>query len=107
VSWLLRLRIRLMPRRNTLYPRPIAPELIEAGDTIECEFPETAGVTVIKRGIVAYVQAHAGQRHILTQEGTVLSVWQPGKNNRVKYTLINRAEFGTPMLDMFVESGRL
>lgn len=96
-----------MVRRNSLYPRRIAPENINAADVIEVEYPETGGVTVIKRGTVAYVQAHAGQRHILTQEGTVIAVWAPGVNTKAKFTILGRIGEPSPMLDMLIESGRL
>lgn len=96
-----------MARRNSLVPRTIAPELIISGDTIEVEYPEDGGVTVVKRGIVAYVQPHAGMRHLLTQEGSVLAVWSPGKRDRVKYTLIDRMPVIGSMLEMFEEQGRL
>ena len=96
-----------MARRNSLIPRPIQPELIMSGDTIEVEYPEDGGITIVKRGVVAYVQPHAGNRHILTQEGSTLAVWSPGKRDGLSFTLLDRIPNITPMLDFFEETGRL
>jgi len=94
-------------RRNSLIPRPIKPELIVVGDEISVQYPEDGGVTVTKRGVVDNVEAHAGMRYILTAQGGVLAVWQPGKPDKLTFTLEKRATIIEPMLDMFTELGRL
>jgi len=94
-------------RRNRQVAQDIKPELITEGDIIEVQFPDDGGITTIKRGVVAYIQAHAGMRHFLTQQGSVIARYAPGQPTRDKYTLIARIAPEQPMLDMFVDMGRL
>lgn len=99
-----------MARRNSLYPRPIEPELIESGDTIEVEYREIDGIISTKRGTVAYIAPHGHARHFVTQYGATIaqySVARKSDNFGKKFILIDRAPIATPMLDMFTESGRL
>lgn len=99
-----------MPRRNSLYPRPIAPELIQAGDVIEVEYKEVDGIVSIKRGTVAYIAPHGNMRHLVTQFGATLAqyaVGRPSDNWGKSFTILDRAPMPTPMLDMFTESGRI
>ena len=96
--------------RNRQVATPIVPELIESGDIIEVQFPDDGGITTIKRGVVAYIQAHAGQRHFLTQQGSVIARYTPGSphlHRGMKFTLIARMPETHPMLDMFEQAGRL
>jgi len=97
----------LMTRNRQVVPRPILPELIESGDIIEVQYPDADGITTIKRGVVAYVQAHAGMRHFLTQQGAVIARYAPGMRSLEKFTLIARIAKEQPMLDMFTETGIL
>lgn len=83
------------------------PELIDVGDIIEVQFPDDGGITTIKRGVVAYIEAHAGMRHFLTQQGSVIARYAPGKPYLEKFTLIARIAPEQPMLDMFQGMGRL
>lgn len=70
-----------------------------AGDTIEVEYPEDGGITMLKRGIVSYVQAYAGSRYFITQEGATLARYTPGASSgNVKFTIINRAPMPETML---------
>jgi len=95
-----------MAKRNSLFPRPIQPELIMVGDQITAEYPEDGGIIVSKFGTVAKIDAHAGARHLVTGQGAVLAVWHPGKNTGVKFTLHMR-EYKHETLSMFDEPDRL
>lgn len=95
-----------MARRNSLFPRPIQPELIVVGDEIEAEYPSDGGITVTKRGTVARIDAHAGARHLVTEQGAVLAVWSPGFSSRIKFSLIMR-EYQHETLSLFDDPGRL
>lgn len=96
-----------MRRNRQVSPQLIKPELIEVGDIIEVQHPDDGGITTIKRAMVSYIQAHAGMRHFLTQQGSVISRYSPGHATKDKYTLIARVPVEQPMLDMFVDMGRL
>lgn len=93
--------------RNRQVAHDIKPELITEGDIIEVQFPDDGGITSIKRGVVAYMERHAGMVHFLTQQGSVIARYMPGKPTKDKYTLIARMAPVQPMLDMFTENGRL
>lgn len=96
-----------MRRNRQVAPHIIKPELIQEGDIIEVQYPDDGGITTIKRGVVAYIQAHAGMRHFLTQQGSVIGRYSPGRAYDEKFTLIARIAPEHPMLDMFTEAGRL
>lgn len=85
-------------------PQPIKPELIDEGDIIEVQFPDDGGITTIKRGVVAYIQRHAGMVHFMTQQGSVIARYMPGGVKPLeKYTLIARIPRTNDMLDMFAD----
>lgn len=94
-------------RRNRQVAQDIKPELISEGDIIEVQFPDDGGITIIKRGVVAYLERHAGMVHFLTQQGSVIARYMPGRPTLDKYTLIARIAPEQPMLDMFQDMGRL
>lgn len=96
-----------MRRNRQVAHQTIKPETIDVGDIIEVQFPDDGGITTIKRGVVAYIQRHAGVNHFLTQQGSVIARYMPGTSTKDKYTLIARMNTEQPMLDMFQEMGRL
>lgn len=81
----------------------IKPELIDEGDIIEVQYPDDGGITVVKRGVVAYIQAHAGGRYFLTQQGATIACYSPGKPTDLKFSLIARIAPANEMLEMFEE----
>lgn len=87
-------------------PRPIKPELIEPGDFLEVEYPESGGITVLKRGTVERIEVHGANRHIVTSEGSVLASYYPGMKTGAKFLLIRRS-YGGELLEMFADAGRL
>lgn len=91
--------------RNTAGPRPIQPELIDEGDIIEVQYPDDGGITMIKRGVVAHINSHAGMCHFLAQQGGVIGRYAPGafKKPSEKFYLIARMPRSHEMLDMFAE----
>jgi hypothetical protein len=94
-------------RRNSLFPRPISPEMIAAGDQITVTYPMDGGIVTTKAGRVAYVNVTAGERVFMTQEGSIIArVRQVRDNSRLKFELIDR-HYDQPMLDMMSETGRL
>lgn len=95
-----------MAPRNSLFPRPIQPELIVVGDEIEAEYPSDGGITVTKRGTVARIDAHAGARHLVTPQGAVLAVYHPGFSTGVKFTL-NMRTYQHDTLSMFDDPDRM
>jgi hypothetical protein len=82
-------------------PRPIKPELIEIGDTIRITFKPYEGVTSELIGTVAERKDYGMQRHLHTAEGGRLLVWEPGKHEPVKITLLDRAPRTAETLDIF------
>lgn len=95
-----------MPRRNSLFPRPIAPELIMEGDTIECEYPSDGGITITKRGTVGKIDAWGGLRYFSTDEGGTLAVYQPGRATNVKFTILLR-NYQHETLSLFDDPDRI
>lgn len=93
-------------RRNSLFPRPIQPELIMVGDEIEAEYPSDGGITVTKRGTVARIDAHAGARHLVTEQGAVLAVWSLGFSSSIKFSLIMR-DYQHESLSLFDDPDRI
>lgn len=63
--------------------------MLEIGDTIDVKFPESAGITLTKRGTIAERRDTGRMRNLLTDKGAVLLAWEPGKHH-VKVTLIDR-----------------
>ena len=76
-----------MARRNSLFPRPIQPELINEGDTITVEYPSDGGITVQKTGTVARIRVNGSERHFVTAEGSVIAKYTPGFTSREHFTL--------------------
>lgn len=82
-------------------PKVIKPELINVGDLIEVTLPEVRGLTTKLRGRVAKIQAHAGMRHFLTDDGSVIARYTPGQNPNTKFVLIERQPLEQATLDLF------
>lgn len=76
------------------------------GDEISAEYPSDGGITVTKRGTVASVNAHGGQRYLVTNAGSVLAVWQPGFTSKVHFTLHMR-DYQHDTLSMFDDPARI
>lgn len=81
----------------------IKPELIDEGDIIEVQYPDDGGITIIKRGVVAYIERHAGMRHFLTQQGAVIARHRIGERAKLKFSLIARIAPNNEMLEMFAD----
>lgn len=71
-------------------PRYIRPETIDIGDTIRVTFPKHQGMTNSITGTVAKREEHGMRRHMLTEEGGRLLVWEPGKHENFRVTLLDR-----------------
>lgn len=89
-----------------LYPRPIAPELIEPGDDITVTYVELSGIVMSKRGIVERIDAHGAIRYLLTAERGQLGTFQPGARSGTKFTL-NARKYEREMLPLFTEDARV
>lgn len=84
-------------------PRPIKPELIDVGDTVEAIYPEDGGLTLRKRGTVSKIDTYVGSRLFLTAEGACIFRYSPGTTSPVKVILIARGPVPSEPLSMFDE----
>ena len=90
-----------MTRNN---PRPIKPELIVIGDTIEVHVPPVRGIERVLTGTVDRITAHKDMRYLFTSDGATLleyliakrhlNVFLVSKPQTLESYLFNLAEIG-------------
>lgn len=83
----------------------LKPELVEVGDTIAVTYPESGGIKITKTGTVAKRIDYNSVRHMMTEEGSTIFSWEPGKNTGIQVVLLAKKPVEQPesMLDMFRE----
>jgi len=82
-----------MPRRNTLFPRPIAPEMVELGDRVTVTYKSDHGITRAATGTVYAREDNGNVRHMVTREGATLFTWDTTEHPGYTLELLSRAEY--------------